>query len=31
MEGGVMTMNRIQFQPGMSMPGFFRRFETDAQ
>ncbi len=26
-----MAMNRIQFQPGMSMPEFCRRFGTDAQ
>jgi hypothetical protein len=26
-----MPMNRVQFQPGMSMPEFFARFGTEAQ
>jgi hypothetical protein len=26
-----MAMNRIQFQPGLSMPEFFQRFGTEAQ
>ena len=26
-----MAMNRIQFQPGLSMPEFFARFGTEAQ
>lgn len=26
-----MAMNRIQFQPGLSMPEFFRQFGTEAQ
>ncbi len=26
-----MTMNRIQFQPALSMPEFFQRFGTEAQ
>ena len=26
-----MKMNRIQFQPGLSMPEFFERYATEAQ
>ena len=26
-----MTMNRVQFQPGLSMPEFFERYGTEAQ
>ena len=26
-----MPMNRIQFQPGLSMPEFFARYGTEAQ
>ena len=26
-----MPMNRVQFQPGLSMPEFFNRFATEAQ
>ena len=26
-----MKMNRVQFQPGLSMPEFFKRFGTEAQ
>ena len=26
-----MAMNRIQFQPGLSMPDFFARYGTEAQ
>ena len=26
-----MPMNRVQFQPGLSMPEFFRQFGTEAQ
>ena len=26
-----MPMNRVQFQPGMSMPEFFERYGTEAQ
>ena len=26
-----MKMNRIQFQPGLSMPEFFERYGTEAQ
>ena len=29
--GRVMPMNRIQFQPGVSMPEFFSRYGTQAQ
>lgn len=30
-EGRVMSMNRIQFQPGLSMPEFLKQFGTEAQ
>jgi hypothetical protein len=30
-EESAMAMNRIQFQPGLSMPEFHRRFGTEAQ
>lgn len=30
-EGTAMAMNRIQFQPGLSMPEFFGQFGTEAQ
>lgn len=30
-EGTSVAMNRIQFQPGLSMPEFFRRYGTEAQ
>ncbi|MDP3977109.1 MAG: IS1595 family transposase, partial [Pseudomonas sp.] len=26
-----MAMNRIQFQPGLSMPEFLKRYGTEAQ
>ena len=26
-----MTMNRVQFQAGLSMPEFYRRYGTEAQ
>ena len=26
-----MAMNRIQFQPGLSMPDFLKQFGTEAQ
>ena len=26
-----MTMNRVQFQPGLSMPEFYERYGTEAQ
>jgi hypothetical protein len=26
-----MSMNRIQFQPGLSMPEFLKQFSTEAQ
>ena len=29
--GRVMPMNRLQFQPGVSMPEFFSRYGTQAQ
>jgi hypothetical protein len=29
-EGSIMAMNRIQFQPGLSMPEFFKLFGTEA-
>jgi len=31
LEGSVMTMNRIQFQPGLSMPEFFKRYGSESQ
>jgi hypothetical protein len=31
MEGSPMGMNRVQFQPGLSMPEFFTRFGTEVQ
>jgi hypothetical protein len=31
LEGSVMAMNRIQFQPGLSMPEFFKRYGTESQ
>jgi len=30
-EGIAMAMNRIQFQPGLSMPEFFQQYRTEAQ
>ncbi len=30
-EGTTMAMNRIQFQPGLSMPEFFQRYGTETQ
>jgi transposase-like protein len=30
-EGTIMAMNRIQFQPGLSMPEFIRQFGSDSQ
>ena len=27
----VMTMNQIQFQPGVSMPEFIKKFATEEQ
>jgi ISXO2-like transposase domain/Transposase zinc-ribbon domain len=30
-EGIAMAMNRVQFQPGLSMPEFFAQFGTEAQ
>jgi hypothetical protein len=29
--GNAMAMNRVQFQPGLSMPEFFQQFGTEAQ
>jgi len=29
--GSAMTMNRIQFQPGLSMPEFFKRYGSEVQ
>jgi hypothetical protein len=26
-----MAMNRVQFQPGLSMPEFYQRYGTEAQ
>lgn len=31
MEGRVMAMNQIQFQPGLSMPEFFKRYGTESR
>ncbi|GAC1503615.1 MAG: IS1595-like element ISXca4 family transposase [Steroidobacteraceae bacterium] len=31
LEGSVMAMNRIQFQPGLSMPEFFKLYATESQ
>jgi hypothetical protein len=31
MWGEIMAMNRIQFQPGLSMPEFLKRDGTEAQ
>jgi len=31
LEGSVMAMNRIQFQPGLSMPEFFKHYGTESQ
>ena len=31
LEGGAMAMNRIQFQPGLSMPEFFKRYASEVQ
>ena len=31
LEGSAMAMNRIQFQPGLSMPEFFDRYGTQSQ
>ena len=30
-ESIAMAMNHIQFQPGLSMPGFFAQFGSEAQ
>ena len=30
-EGGTMAQNRVQFQPGMSMPEFLAQYRTEAQ
>jgi hypothetical protein len=29
--GDAMRMNRIQFQPGLSMPEFFERYGSEVQ
>ena len=30
-EAAIMAMNRIQFQPGLSMPAFLKDYGTEAQ